>query len=82
MMHHSPIQYNIILSMREELEFFRKTLEPSSGVIWEAPIAHLIKKTPFATAYGDACLDAAGDFSIELNFGGICNSQKLWLDAP
>ena len=67
-MHHSPIQYNIILSMREELEFFRKTLEPTSGVIWEAPLAYLIKKTPFATAYGDACLDAAGGFCVELKF--------------
>ena len=46
----------------------RKTLEPTSGVIWEAPIAHLIKKTPFATAYGDACLDASGGFSVDLKF--------------
>ena len=41
-------------------------MEPDSGVLWQAPIAHLIKKTPIATADGDACLDGAGGFSTEL----------------
>ena len=54
--------------MKDELDFFKKILEPSSSVVWEAPIAYLIKKTPFATAFGDACLDAAGGFSVELKF--------------
>ena len=68
MVHSSPAQYNIIPSMKEELGFFKDILEPTSSVAWEAPIAYLIKKTPFATAFGDACLDAAGGFSVELKF--------------
>lgn len=68
MVHHSSAEYNIIPSMKDELDFFKKILEPSSSVVWEAPIAYLIKKTPFATAFGDACLDAAGGFSVELKF--------------
>ena len=54
--------------MKEELDFFKEILEATSSVVWEAPIAYLIKKTPFATAFGDACLDAAGGFSFELKF--------------
>ena len=52
MIHHSPIEYNIVPSMREEIAFFQKLLEPDSGVIWQAPIVHVINKTPIATAYG------------------------------
>ena len=66
MIHNSPAEYNIVVSMREEIELFKKMLEPTSSVAWEAPIAYLIKKTPFAIAYGDACLDAAGGFSVDL----------------
>ena len=44
--HHSPTEYTIVPSMREEIEFFQKFLEPDSGVFWQAPIAHLIKKDP------------------------------------
>ena len=54
--------------MKGELDFFKEILEPTSSVVWEAPIAYLIKKTPFAIAFGDACLDAAGGLSLELNF--------------
>ena len=54
--------------MREEIAFFQKFLEPNSGVTWQAPIAHLITKTPIATAYGDSSLDGAGGFSTELRF--------------
>ena len=31
-------------------------------------IAFLIERTPFASSYGDACLDAAGGYSIGLKF--------------
>ena len=68
MFHHAPIEYNIIPSMREELDFFEKFLKPDSGVPWESPIAHLIERTPFASSFGDACLDAAGGYSIDLKF--------------
>ena len=54
--------------MREEIDFFGEYLEPTSGVAWECPITYLIKKTPLATTFGDACLDTAGCFSVEFTF--------------
>ena len=54
--------------MREEIDFFAEYLEPTLGVAWQCHIAYLIKKTPLATAFGDACLDTAGGFSVELRF--------------
>ena len=68
MVHNFPAEYNIISLMKEELEFFKEILEPTWSVFWEAPISYLIKKKPFAIAFEDACLDAAGEFSLELNF--------------
>ena len=68
MVHHSKEEYNIVPSMREEVDFFAKYLKPGSGVTWESPIAFLIKKMPFALNFGDSCLDAAGGFSIKLRF--------------
>ena len=70
--HHPPIEYNIISSMREETGFFRKFLEPDSGVLWEVSIAYLINKAPVATTYEDACLDGARGFSIELLNSRCC----------
>ena len=43
MVHHSTIEYNIVPSMREDLDFFEEFLAPNSGVEWDAPIACLIK---------------------------------------
>ena len=61
--------------MREELGFFEVFLASNSGVEWESPIAYLIKRTPFVTTYGDACLDSAGGCSIGLKF-------VWWLKFP
>ena len=69
LVHHCPVEYNIVESMREEIEFFARYLKPDSGVKWEAPIAHLIDRTPFASTFGDACLESGGGYSIKL---------KLW----
>ena len=68
MVHHSPIEYNIVPSMREELDFFEEFLKTDSGVSWESRLAFLIKRMPFAKSWGDACLDACGGFSVNLNF--------------
>ena len=75
MVHHSPIEDNILSSMREELEFFEDFLAPNSGVEWEYPIAYLIKRTPVAATYRDAHLDSAGGHSIGLK----C---VWWLNFP
>ena len=66
MVHHSPIEDNLLSSMREELEFFEDFLAPNSGVEWEYPITYLIKRTPFAATSRDACLDSARVYSIGL----------------
>ena len=68
MVHHSKYQYNINTTMRSEIEFFRMALASKSDVLWETPIAHLIKKTPFAVTVGDSCLDGAGGYSTGLGF--------------
>merc|ERR1712086_1116135 len=69
LVHHCPVEYNIVRSMREEIEFFARYLKPDSGVKWEAPIAYLIDRTPFASTFGDACLESGGGYSSKL---------KLW----
>ena len=66
MIYHSPTGYNIVPSTREELGFFGGFLAPGSGVECEALIVYLIKRTWFATAYGDACLHLAAGYSIGL----------------
>jgi hypothetical protein len=68
MVHHSKQKYIIGKDMRREIEFFCKILRPNSGVHWETPIAHIIKRTPSATAYGDSSLEGAGGYSIGLQF--------------
>ena len=69
LVHHCPVEYNIVRSMREEIEFFARYLKHDLRVKWEAPIAHLIDRTPFASTFGDACLESGGVYSIKL---------KLW----
>ena len=64
--HHSKLRFNIVETMRQEIEFFRQRLGPDSDVNWHAPIAHLIKRMPLGKFYGDVCLDGAGGYSIEL----------------
>lgn len=68
MVHHSKYQYNINTTMRAELEFFRGALASKSDVMWETPIAHLIKRNPFAVTVGDSCLEGAGGYSTGLGF--------------
>ena len=68
MVHHAKMEYNIVTSMREEISFFEQQLKPNSGATWEAPIAFLIKRTPYASTFGDACLDTGGGYSTKLKF--------------
>ena len=68
MVHHYKYKFAINLSMQQEIEFFRNKLQPNLTIFWETPIAHLIPRTPTATAFGDSCLEGAGGYSIELGF--------------
>jgi hypothetical protein len=66
--HHASYQYNINKTMQYEIKFFRNKLKLDSGIEWEAPIAHLIPRMPFAMTIGDSLLDSARGFSITLGF--------------
>ena len=68
MVHQADFECNINSTMREEIEFFRESLQPNSGLSWEAPIGLVIKRTPTAVSYGDSCLDGGGGYSIDLRF--------------
>jgi hypothetical protein len=68
MVHHAKYKFVINLTMRQEIEFFRDKLQPNSSILWETPIAHVIPRSPTATAFGDSCLEGAGGYSIELGF--------------
>ena len=76
MVHHSPIECNIVPSVRQELDFSEEFLKPDHGVSWESPLAFLIKRMPFSKACGDSCLDACGGFSIKLDFCWLIEFPK------
>ncbi len=54
--------------MQQEIEFFHEKLHPSSGILWETPIAHITPRMQTATAFGDSCLQGTGGYSISLGF--------------
>jgi hypothetical protein len=68
LVHHAKYRYNITKTMHQEIEFFSKKLQPSSSILWETPIAHIIPRMFLATAFGDSCLEGAGGYSISLGF--------------
>jgi hypothetical protein len=70
LVHHAKYRYNINKTMRQEIDFFRKKLQPLLGITWETPIAHIIPRIPTATAFGDSCLEGAGDTQLVSDTGG------------
>jgi hypothetical protein len=54
--------------VHQEIDFFCKKLQPSSGITWEMPIAHIIPRMPTATAFGVSCLEGAEGYSISLGY--------------
>ena len=68
LVHHSKYKYHINKTMRREIKFFREKLHPSSGILWETPIAHIIPRTPTPMTFGDSCLEGAGGYSVSLGF--------------
>jgi hypothetical protein len=42
LIHYAKYRYNINRTMRQEIDFFLKKLQPLSGITWETPIAHII----------------------------------------
>jgi len=68
LVHRSRQRYLITAEMRDDLEFFRHALRSDSGIPWSAPLAHIVKRTPFANLFGDSSLGAAGGYSISLSY--------------
>ena len=53
-------------AMRKELDIMQNILENLKKFRLDTPIAHVIKREPDFTSYGDASLDAGGGFSNNL----------------
>ena len=53
-------------SMRTELDIMKQILSNPKKYNLETPIAHIIKRDPDFTSYGDACLEAGGGYSENL----------------
>ena len=60
--------YLIPPSLWHEIDLLVRWLDPSSGIRWYSPIAHLIRRMPYATSAGDASLRAGGGFCFKLRF--------------
>ena len=52
--------------MRTELNIMKQILSTPKMYNLETPIAHIIKRDPDFTSYGDACLEAGGGYSENL----------------
>jgi len=68
LVHHNNKKHWISKNMRLELEFFRENLGPDSDIIYETPIAHIVERTPTATAFGDSSLMGMGGYSLDLGY--------------
>jgi hypothetical protein len=68
LVHHSKSKYFITKNMRLEIEFLRDKLLPQSDIQWETPIAHIIRRMPSASAFGDSSLTGMGGYSLDLKF--------------
>ena len=61
-------RYFIPPTLRRELDLVRAWLADDSGITWSTPLAHVIRRVPYATSWGDACLYGGGGFSLKLLF--------------
>lgn len=64
----SSLQYEVNKTLMDELNILRAWLHPASGVLWQSPLAFIIKKTAYATSAGDSCCFGGGGFSLGFNF--------------
>ncbi len=68
LVHHAKYRCNINKTMCQEIIFFREKLRPSSSILRETPIAHIIPWMPTETAFGNSCLEGAEGYSISIGF--------------
>ena len=68
MVYHHKMMYPVNETMREELDFLQKALQPEANIKFETSIAHMIPRTPTASLFGDSSLTGCGGYSLELKF--------------
>ena len=66
--HHSHLKTFITVKMREELDLLNQVLDDPSKFPLSTPVAHLAQRISDYQTFGDACLDAARNFSNNLKF--------------
>jgi hypothetical protein len=64
----SSLRYEVNATLMDEINLLREWLHPMSGVLWESPLAHIIKRTPLAGSAGDSCCFGGGGWSLGLRF--------------
>ncbi len=69
MVNHHKMKYPVNETMREELNFLQKALQPEANITFTTPIAHMISRTPIASLFGNSLLlTGCGGYSLELKF--------------
>ena len=64
----SSLSYDTNPSLLEEIGLLTAWLQPDSGVLWQSPLALVIKRTAYAVAAGDSCCFGGGGFSLGFRF--------------
>ena len=64
----SSLRFDMNETLTEEIEVLRSWLCPTSGISWEAAMAHLFHRTPTFKSLGDSSCGGGGGFSIKLRF--------------
>jgi hypothetical protein len=94
--HRSKRQYFINETMAEEIKFIREALDPSSGIRWSSPIAHLVERDPsgcsWSVASQSGCFGYSPEFDVwyhiqwppdvQLRIGQTSQQKKYALDGP
>ena len=68
MVNHHKMTYPVNETMREELNFLQRALQPELNIKFETPIAHMIPREPKASLFGDSSLTGCRGYSLELKF--------------
>ena len=64
----STHNYKVVKTLAAELDLLCSWIKPDSGVHWEAPISHIIKRVTPRRSLSDSCFYGGGCFSLDLIF--------------
>lgn len=68
MVHKSPRTFPVVATLEAEVAFFRDALRPDSGIAFDSPLSHAIKRQSNLLTAGDSCLVSGGGFSTVMQF--------------